>query len=184
VIVKGRPPCYGVTLAGARRSPHHGPVQSHTLHVDRAATAGLRELFVGVAEATGCFFASAEVLRGHTWTGRALYGGAAAEHGHYLAGRGDWVGLPPRPVAWTWYGPRYAKLVERHLPGAEPTRTGLLHRWADPPPDRDQIASPTPWLPHDLLVTVTAGPLTRLDPATRMARGLRRLLWSNLVGPR
>lgn len=177
VFFAGTPPCLAGALAGGVPA-RPGPVEAHTLTVDRAAADGLVELFVAMAEAAGCVYASAAVERGLSWTGRTLYHDAGAERSGYLAGGGEFVGLPPEPVAWSWFGPPYARLVGRDLPGCEPTATGLLHRWAEVPPDRDGIVAPVPWTRPDLLARRDAA--GRPVPAARIPRPLRRSLWSRL----
>ncbi|OLT09508.1 hypothetical protein BJF78_30605 [Pseudonocardia sp. CNS-139] len=180
LFLAGTPPFLGGSLTGGGARRRFGPVEVHTATVDRATPAGpMRDLLVGVAEAVGCFFASAEVQRNLAWTGRSLYLDEGAEHDVYLAPRGEWLGLPPRPVAWSWYGPAYAPLVRDGLPGAEPAAGGLLHRWRPEPADRDEIAASTPWLRPDLLAREeeTAFGSAHLERAARVPRLGRRRWW-------
>jgi hypothetical protein len=158
-----------------------GPVIQHTLTVDRAAGEDVAALFVAMAEATGCHLAVANVLREMAWTGRTLVFEAGTERRPPpLLGR--WPGLPPRPSAWTWFGPPYERLVRSHLPTAEPTPGGLLHRWATRPLDADELraAAPDPWLPAGLLARLGRDALGRehVEPARRIPRlAPRRRFW-------
>ncbi|MDI6099443.1 hypothetical protein QLQ12_12645 [Actinoplanes sp. NEAU-A12] len=86
---------------------------------------------------------------------------------------GDWLGLPPRPPAWCWLGPAYARLVRRGIDG-ESIAGGLLYTGG-------------PWVDPRLHAH-----LDEVDPSRRTARriprGLRRstlgLLLSGRPGPR
>ncbi len=154
---RGTPPCYGGSVVGDGR----GPVLAHRLTVDRAADPiALVALFVALAGATAAFYASASVQRGLTWTGRALHG-PGPDDDLFLAPGGEWIGLPARPVAWSWFGPAYRPLVPRALP-VERAGDGLLHRWADGLLDRDAL--PSRWLPGELTAE------GRDERATRLPR--------------
>lgn len=144
--------------------PGSGPVVTVSLSVHRAALTtaawrnALQQLFVSFADAVGACFASAQVERGWEWSGRSASSTFNTEQSPSLAGRGNWTGLPPFPVWWSWFGPEYAPLVIDHLPVEQVERvgTGLFHSCSEEPLDRDQLASrltrPSPWLPPDLLV--------------------------------
>lgn len=155
LLFRATRPCFEGSLAGGGR----GRVAVHSMTLDRdAEPVALRALFAGIAEASGAFWASASVLRGWTWTGRSLY--VTGETDEYLTPGGSWTGLPVRPVAWSWAGPAYRKLLPFD---------GPLHAWSDTLLDRDAL--PATWLPEAL---------TR--PATRLPRGLRTTMWDTLRG--
>jgi hypothetical protein len=180
VYLVGTGPVYGGSLSGPWPS-RMGPVARHTLTVDRAVGQDVAVLFVTVAEAAGCHLAVADVVREMVWTGRTLVFEAGTERPPPpLLGR--WPGLPPRLSAWTWFGPPYDRLVRSHLPTAEPTPGGLLHRWAPRPLDADELrtAAPSSWLPTDLLARLDADTLggERVEPARRIPRLVpRRPFW-------
>lgn len=170
----------GARTRGQSLTVHRGPMS------DPRWREALRRVFVGFAEASGAFFASAEVQRGVLWNGRSLGYDGSAERTTYLAGRGEWAGLLPYPAWWTWFGPEYAPLVTGHLPAAQCSAAGggLFHAKADEPADRDQLlgqrgpaqdSAPQrglqrfrrrhrpsgdepgePWLPRELLATIDA----------------------------
>jgi hypothetical protein len=182
VHLVGAGPVYHGSLSGPR-PPWMGPVVQHSLAVDRAAGEDLAVLFAAVAEAAGCHLAVANVVREMVWTGRTLVFEAGTERSPPpLLGR--WPGLPPRPPAWSWFGPSYDRLVRSHLPTAEPTPGGLLHRWAARPLDADELhaAAPDPWLPADLLARLDTDALgrDRVEPARRIPRlDPRRRFWEH-----
>ncbi len=158
LFYRATPPGYDGSLAGDGR----GPVLAHRLTVDRTADpAALVGLFVALAGATAAFYASASVQRGLTWTGRALYG-PGPDDDLFLAPAGEWIGLPARPVAWSWFGPAYLPLLPRALP-TEPAGGGRLHRWSDELLDRDAL--PQRWLPPELTATSWDERATRLPRA-------------------
>jgi hypothetical protein len=167
-----QPPCFGGSLAGGQATAYSGPVSACRLDVDRSALrdrrwrGALKRLLAGFAAESGSFFASAEVVRNLDWTGRGLGYGPAAERTTFVAPRGQWQGLPPYPVWWSWYSPVYAGLVAPHLPAesAESTANGLFHSWGDDPLDRDQLEQAlsrtrtlfrrrqsATWIPEELL---------------------------------
>lgn len=168
VYYRAARPCYEGALAPVAG---RGPVRTHSLTLDRGALAdpALRAsalaLFTALAEAAGAFYAAASVERDLTWTGRQLYVTRSAPP---LAFGGSWLGLPARPVAWSWFGPAYRKLVSRPL-GLD----GPLHRWSDDLPDADAL--PATWLPPELTTSGVE------DPAARVPRRLRASPWDGLL---
>lgn len=157
-----------------------GTVQSHSLTVlaapldDERWRTALMRLFIDFAEQVNAVAATAEVLRGLTWSGRSLGYESNSERATYLAPRGCWLGLPPYPVWWSWFGPDYAPLVRDHLPPDTTDSRGhaLFHWRSDTPADREQLIAALPpanrrprrwpfqpragrpstsWLPTDLL---------------------------------
>ncbi|MBW0116024.1 hypothetical protein [Pseudonocardia abyssalis] len=160
LLYRATRPCFEGSLAGSGR----GRVAVHAMTLDRDVDpVALRALFVGVAGAAAAFWASASVQRGHTWTGRSLY--VTGERDEYLAPGGSWLGLPARPVAWSWSGPAYRKLLPFD---------GPLHAWSDDLLDRDAL--PATWLPEAL---TSDG---RDAPAPKVPRGLRATTWDALRG--
>lgn len=179
LFYRGSPPCYDGTLAGGGR----GTVAAHSLVIDRGVDPdALLALFTALAGATAAFFASASVQRGLTWTGRALFGPGPDQDLH-LAPGGTWIGLPARPVAWTWFGPAYARLLPADLPTTA-AGDGRLHRWAPAPLDRDAL--PERWLPPELTATSWEERATRLPHVDRLPHVPRlppvRRRWWDLRG--
>lgn len=160
LLFRATRPCFEGSLAGSGR----GRVAVHATTLDRDVDpVALRALFVGIAQGTSAFWASASVQRGHTWTGRSLY--LTGESDEYLAPAGSFLGLPARPVAWSWFGPAYRRLVPFD---------GPLHAWSDDLLDREAL--PATWLPGAL---ASGGPG---NPAARLPRGLRTTTWDALRG--
>jgi hypothetical protein len=135
----GEPPCLGGSLGTRRRPVRIGPMTSHQLDIRfDAATAdpGVRSLFEAVAEAFGTVFASASVRRDLLWTGRTLVVDRPdPDEQPYLAPLGQWLGLPPRPPLWAWFGPGYRRLVPRHRE-REWVPRDLVARLDEPEPAR------------------------------------------------
>ncbi len=117
LFMAGEPPCLGGSLGTPRRTVRIGPMTSHQLDVrlDAAvADHAVRALFEAAAEAFGTVFASASVERDLLWTGRVLVVDRADPDAQpFLAPLGEWLGLPPRPPLWAWFGPGYRRLVPR-----------------------------------------------------------------------
>jgi hypothetical protein len=142
------PPCVGGSLGTPRRHARLGPVTSHSLDVRLAAAAdpAVRALFEAAAETLGTVFASASVRRDLLWTqGSLVVDRPDPDEEPYLAPLGQWLGLPPRPPRWAWFGPGYRRLVPR-----DPARR---------------------WVPPDLVARLDEpDPVRR--PARRLPRGL------------
>jgi hypothetical protein len=139
LFMAGDLPCLGGSLGTPRREVRIGPMTSHGLDVRLdAATAdvGVHALFVAAAEAFGTVFASASVRRDLLWTGRTLVVDRPdPDEQPYLAPLGEWLGLPPRPPLWAWFGPGYRRLVP---PGWERqwVPPHLIARLDEPEPSR------------------------------------------------
>ena len=173
-------PCIGGSLAaGADR----WDLRSHGLSLHRGALGdprwrgALQRLFVDFAVATEAVLATAQVQRGVGWSGRSAWYDATVEQTAYLAPRGRWMGLPPYPVWWSWFGPDYVPFVLEHLPEEQVVHVdgGVFHARGEEPLDRDQLtaalvrssstprprrtlrqmfsrsAPAVPWLPPELL---------------------------------
>lgn len=182
VFFKGTSPVFEGSLGDSSRSTIAGhllTVQREAL-VDQRWRTAVRELFLRFAHDTEAVLATAEVVRDVGWSGRGLTYGRDAERTTYLAARGQWAGLPPYPVWWTYFGAEYVPLVRAHLPGqqVEVSGAGLFQSMADEPQDRDALFGvlrptpikrgalrrlikrnppsddPAPWLPVALLAVV------------------------------
>lgn len=138
----------------------------HTLHVDLGEADDAVRRFALAVAGEHTFYVSASVEHDLLLDGRTLVHDRPGTAEPYLAALGDWIGLPPRPPLWAWFGPAYVPLVRRHL-DAEPAAGGLLR-------------TAGPWVP-DALVSRP----DEVDPARRHAarlpRGLRRSIWRVLV---
>lgn len=140
----------------------------------------LERFFVAVAERTGSFFSVAQVARNTGWSGRSLWYDGREEEVHHLVHRA-WMGLPPVPVWWCWFGDDYIDAVTPHVAGSARIEGGFVS-FAEEPLDRDQLrdALPTrgffrrrrePWLPDELTCTLLeADPHSRYTPLRRAAR--------------
>lgn len=146
VFFSAERPAISGSLAGG--SPHDGPVESHGLTlfaeplIDPRWRESLHRLFVEFASQTDSILATAEVNRGVRWSGRSIGYDGQSESGAYLAPRGMWLGLPPYPVWWSYFGAEYTPLVRDHFApaGVEVVREGaLFHSSSSEPLDRDQL---------------------------------------------
>jgi hypothetical protein len=154
LFMAGEPPCLGGSLGTPRRSVRIGPMTTHQLDVclDTALSdPGVRALFESAAEEFGTVFASASVRRELLWTGRTLVVDRPdpAEQ-PFLAPLGEWLGLPPRPPLWAWFGPGYRRLVPANREGE--------------------------WVPPDLVARLGERDPARRR-ARRLPRGLGRSPW-------
>ena len=131
----------------------------------------LERFFVAVAERTGSFFSVAQVARNTGWGGRSLWYDGREEEVHHLV-QHVWMGLPPVPVWWCWFGDDYVGAVTPHVSASARIENGFVS-FAEEPLDRDQLqdARPTtgflrkrkkPWLPDELTCT-----LLEADPHSR-----------------
>lgn len=106
VYMRGTSPVQHASI-GRARDPH-AVVSACSLTMfaapleDERWQRSLEGVFVEFAKAVDAVYASGEVVRGIEWSGRSLWYGADAEHATYLAGRGEWSGLPPYPVWLSW----------------------------------------------------------------------------------
>ena len=163
LFLAGTPPVYHASLSA--RS--HGPVAVHSLDaVVEPGDERVRRFALALAH-PGTVYVSASVAGDMGLDGRTLYGPAGRPEEPYLAPRGDWLGLPPQPPVWCWFGPAYARLVRRDVAGQE-AAGGLLYTGG-------------PWVREPLRAR-----LSDVDPAHRRAarlpRGLRRSVWGLLRG--
>lgn len=132
-FLAGAGPVPHASLA-ARLRPRHGPMAVHTMQVlARPDDERVRRFALALTHA-GTTYLSGSVAGGRILDRGVLHGPAERPEEPYLAPMGDWLGLPPRPPAWCWFGPAYARLVRRGV-GGEQVAGGLLYTggpWADP----------------------------------------------------
>jgi hypothetical protein len=129
----------------------------------------VRELFVAYAELRGCFLATAEVVARVGWTGRSVWYDEKSQSTVRLDDReGRFLGLPPYPVWWTWYGNAYRELVEPHLDPSEVVvrPTGLFHQASSDTTRRSKLPDP---LPADLRTHSASRNLARYPVPVRPA---------------
>ncbi|OJF11677.1 hypothetical protein [Couchioplanes caeruleus] len=154
----GTPPVYHASFGAAGALPR-GPVQSHTLDAVLGADDERVRRFALALTHPGTVYVSASIARGKILDGAMLVGPAERPEEPYLAPMGDWLGLPPRPPEWCWFGPAYTRLVRRQVEGRE-VAGGLLRTGG-------------PWARESLHAR-----LSEIDPerkhAPRTPRGLRR----------
>jgi hypothetical protein len=172
VLFSATTPCIAGSISARPSTRHPLRVWDMTLdlHFEPLADSrwrdAVRQLFVAIADHLRAFYASAEVTRGHIWNGRSMWSDQSTEWPISPARRDGWMGLPPYPVWWAWYGAPYRSLV-----GSEPPRghsashdRGLLHELADAPVDRDQLTRlvtrhrglrrRAEWVPAELIAQV------------------------------
>ena len=126
-----------------------------------------RMLFLELAEQWRCIYASAEVTRGHKWRRGSSWGDSQTEAEIIPIRMGEWLGLPPYRMWWSYYAGAYAELVSGHLSEEclERTDRGLFYRLSDDPMNRDELSQRAKcpgWLPPELTLTVVgANAITR-----------------------
>lgn len=159
-------PCIGGAMGAGpnEKRPRllwHMSLNLHRLPVmDPRWREALRRLFVATAQHLHAFYASAQVTREHIWSGRGLWSDGKTEWAVSPARVNGWMGLPPYPVWWAWYGPEYRDLVAGHLVQGEKVDhpEGIFHGLSSEPHDRDGLAEVlnqhSQWVPSELVVTV------------------------------
>ncbi|MFC7535154.1 hypothetical protein [Actinoplanes sp. GCM10030250] len=157
-FLAGTPPVHHGALA-TTRSRIYGPTAVHSLHAELEPDDERVRRFALALTHPAMAYVSASVAGGEVLDGGTLYGPAERPAEPYLAPLGDWLGLPPQPPVWCWFGPAYARLVQRRISGT-PVAGGLLYTGG-------------PWVDERLHAR-----LPEVDPARkaapRMPRGLRR----------
>ncbi|EGD56819.1 hypothetical protein [Gordonia neofelifaecis] len=132
---------------------------------DPSWRAALRETFIDLADALPAFFATAQVTRGHIWSGRSSWSDGRTEPAVVAVRRHEgWTGIPPIPMWWTWLGRPFDDHAAA-LPRARTTttRAGILFE-ADPyPRPAEELEHLTSWLPHDLFASLAPNP-DRIQP--------------------
>ncbi|MFC4070072.1 hypothetical protein [Actinoplanes subglobosus] len=170
----GKPPVHAGTLS-ARRPRHFGPTVSHTLRVAVDPNDERVRRFALALAHPDMIYMSASMAGGYTLDDDELWGPPERPEEPFLAPLGDWLGLPPEPPSWCWFGPAYTRILcrislaslsssrqSRPRAGAVDSIGGLL--WTG-----------GPWVEERLQAR-----LSEVDPARRhapkMPGGLRRNL--------
>ena len=164
LFLAGAPPVHHASWAAG---DDRGPVAVHSLQAGTDPGDERVRRFALALTHPGTLYVSASVAGGMELHGRTLYGPAERPEEPYLAPRGDWLGLPPEPPAWCWFGPAYARLVRRDVAG-QPAGDGLLYTGG-------------PWVRESLRARLSEADPAR-KPAGRLPRGLRRSVWGLLRG--
>jgi hypothetical protein len=157
LFLAGAAPVYHASF-GTDGGPRLGPVVAHSMQAELdPSDERVREFALAVA-GEDTVYVSASVAGGMTLDRKRLWGPAERPEEPYLAPLGQWLGLPPEPPAWCWFGTSYAK----KLGTTQMTGTGT-------------------WVPEGLRAR-----LGEVDPAQRQAawvpRELRRPPWRMLLG--
>lgn len=165
-------PCIAGDLSGGadEQLPHPIWDMSITVHCeplhDTRWRGAFQRFFVAIADQLTAFYASAEVTRGGIWNGRTLWSDGSSEWPISPVRRKRWMGLPPYPVWWAWYGTPYRDLIGSRLPCGHVVahERGVLHELSDPPLNRDQLTDlvtvrrglrrRTEWVPAELVAQV------------------------------
>lgn len=127
---------------------------------DPAWRDALRRFFVVIADNVPAFYASAELTRGHIWSGRSLWADGETESAIWpVRYRQGWLGLPPKPTWWSWLGRPFADVVDA-LPAerATPTASGVLYEASTElsgPAGLEQLSR---WLPAELFAVIGPNP--------------------------
>ncbi|MCO8269433.1 hypothetical protein M1L60_02375 [Actinoplanes sp. TRM 88003] len=110
LFLAGRPPVHHASL-GAGGGTRLGPAVAHSLQIAvDPGDARVRQFALAVAGAD-TLYVSASVAGGMTLDRKTLWGPAERPEEPYLAPLGQWLGLPPEPPVWCWFGSVYAKEV-------------------------------------------------------------------------
>lgn len=166
LFTAGSGPCIGGQLSAgpSAQFPDRFWSISLTFHAEPIRDVGwqeaLRALFVTLADELPAFYASAEVIEGHIWTGRSLWSDGATEWKiSPLRYRDGWTGLPPKPTWWTWLGRPF---MEYHsaLPADRVTATarGVMYEAANSPGTSADLVSSGTWLPAGLFSRLAPNP--------------------------
>ncbi|MGX5680534.1 hypothetical protein [Schumannella luteola] len=148
-----------------------------SLH-ESAWRAAVQALFLDLAGQLGCFFASAQVIRNLTWSGRQIWYGPEAERKYSSYWREGWMGLPPHPVWWAYLGAQYTPLINLNGPGVSRRGEAAFVEHSRMPADRDALAAtlprrgllrrPVPWIAPVLqMKAVNGNPGVRPPSAER-----------------
>uniref|UniRef100_UPI0020277DA9 hypothetical protein n=1 Tax=Actinotalea sp. C106 TaxID=2908644 RepID=UPI0020277DA9 len=130
----------------------------------------VRRFFIDLADELRAFHATAEVTRGHLWTGSSAR--VDLEHTEWpivpVRGWGaEWLGLSPTPTWWSWFGDPYRDLVAPHFSAGQVSETvrGLLQEWTTTPANREQLAPIVDGqIPADLMSTFAPNPARIVQP--------------------
>jgi hypothetical protein len=160
LYLRGDPPVHGGAMS---RGNKYGPTSSHSLAVETGIADDRVRAFALALADEHTLYLSASIDRDLLLSGRTLVHDRPSTSEPYLAGLGTWLGLPPEPPLWCWFGPEYA----RDVPG-ERLQDGRL--WTG-----------GAWVPENLRAR-----LDEPDPARRtapkMPGELRRSPWRRFFG--
>lgn len=177
LFFSGSGPVVGGTLSAGPSESNRGNfwTMSLTLHADplrqEAWRHGLRSTFVELADGLPAFYASAQVTRGHIWSGRSSWSDNQTEWAMTpLRHRVGWTGLPPIPMWWTWFGAPYAEKAMR-LPAARSTmtRSGVLFETSEQPLPRDALEPLDAWLPPAFFAKLAPNPRSAIPAPLQRA---------------
>jgi hypothetical protein len=120
----------------------------------------VRRLFTTLADELHAFYSSAQVSRNNIWSGRSLWMDGETELPiRTLRFRQGWLGLPPTPTWWSWFGAPYSFVVSL-LPrdGLTATTVGTLFETATEPGPPDSMPPLGRWLPANLFASIGPNP--------------------------
>jgi hypothetical protein len=128
----GTAPVYSASLA-ANHPDWFGPTVAHSLSAVLEPGDERVRRFALALTCPATIYVSASVEGGQTLDRGQLWGPGDRAGEPFLAGLGQWLGLPPEPPHWCWFGPEYLRLLGRGVTG-EKCGGGLLWTggaWAD-----------------------------------------------------
>lgn len=124
LFLAGTPPVFHASLDPGSDAKGRGGVSAHTMHAELSPSDERVRRFALALTHPAMLYLSASVEGGETLDGDTLYGPGDRPAEPFLAPLGHWLGLPPAPPAWCWFGPAYERLVKGHV-AAEPAAGGL-----------------------------------------------------------
>jgi hypothetical protein len=172
LFVSGSGPCVGGHLQAGpgKRFPDRFWSMSLTLLADPLKEPGWRDaarrLFITLADKLPAFYARAEMTRGHIWSGRSLRADSETEWSiSPVRSREGWLGLPPRPMWWSWLGHPFRDYASA-LPNERraTTANGVIYEAATEPAGWDEIEALSLWLPPDLFAALGPNPRRQQPP--------------------
>lgn len=143
LFLAGTPPVFHASLDPGRA--RRGGVRAHTMHAELSPSDERVRRFALTLTHPAMLYVSASVEGGETLDGDTLYGPGDRPAEPFLAPLGRWLGLPPAPPHWCWFGPDYVRLVRGHV-AAEPVAGGLWFTDGDWVPEKlhAQVHEPDP----------------------------------------
>lgn len=104
----------------------------------------VRAFFVDLARQLDCFFASAQLIRNVRVGGWPLPEGRTTDMEYSTFWRDGWMGLPPHPIWWTYFGSHYAQLIDPRTVGVTHDGSFAFMELSMAPADRDALAANLP----------------------------------------